>query len=588
MLKAQADSLGGPEAARGTGLETHDFPYEGSSSTYAASDSGMLSPAPCHQGERVSQPNKWIIQDPAPTNSWEKYFSTVRFPHYDEVLDRVKYLIFKSRCAQTQTQTQIASSPASFDEPLVSSELDYTFELDGAEQIRDDDPEIARYFDDPVWPLTSTGAIEGYQRRLNRNPMLRFTAQYYHIFKEFGASKRSLDEGIPSPERKRRKTRVEEHSQDTVSLIPSLRSVTTGGQDHAHVRSSQGLFRRSAAEVGRDIRHRSRPSIYGRKQQGKKGLMIVKDYRSPASRAVEMALALKGIASPYDVIVEDEENASDSEHSKDVGMRDSPPTSPEDYDKHDELAGVSPASISHMNFHGAGSALRALSETWKPLYSHSSALPMVKPFPAGSPLISCKNAQMPQQQATSPVAIEPPPMAIPKQSSLVSLGDSPATDSPLHAGKSPQIPQPQSQEQRQKQQQQQQQQQQEKAKSFHIETLSEDISSTVDFPMSVADSPHKPQQLEFEAMSTTTPSPNTEDQVVQDQPENKIPRTRKSQKNPKTPRQGRKNKKSPLTPAPSKIAKPSARLTRSAAKAKLCTKFEKLDRTGKSAVDWAV
>ena len=97
----------------------------------------------------------------------------------------------------------------------------------------------------------------------------------------------------------------------------------------------------------------------------------------------------------------------------------------------------------------------------------------------------------------------------------------------------------------------------------------------------------KDLQLSESSGNAQVPPADTQSPAVFEEQE-EIPHNRKKQKTPKTPHQGRKNKneKKPLGPIPSKIEKPSARMTRSKAKTNHSTKFQKLDNAGRLPVDW--
>lgn len=99
------------------------------------------------------------------------------------------------------------------------------------------------------------------------------------------------------------------------------------------------------------------------------------------------------------------------------------------------------------------------------------------------------------------------------------------------------------------------------------------------------DIPKDPQFSESSKVSQVPPADDRSNVAHEDQAK-ETPRNNKKQRTPKTPHQGRKNQKTPLGPTPSKIQKPSARLTRSKAKTNHSTKFEKLDNAGKLPVDW--
>ena len=94
--------------------------------------------------------------------------------------------------------------------------------------------------------------------------------------------------------------------------------------------------------------------------------------------------------------------------------------------------------------------------------------------------------------------------------------------------------------------------------------------------------------LHISASSISSASTSPAESQNQMTPEGgkKAPLNRKKQKAPKPPRQGHKNQNKPLGPIPSKIEKPSARMTRSKAKTNRSTNFQKLDNTGRLPVAW--
>ena len=510
-----------------------------------------------------------------------------------------------------------------------------------------------------------------------------------------GCGKRALNNGDNDNDLQQRKKQKVVADQDEVynsSTTPPALNTENAEQQQQQQQDAKARstpFSRSAAEIGRDIRKKPKKHAH----KGKGEVYINK----------EGLLARKVYPSPYEVLVhQDETSESASEQDEDVGMDESPPTSPEDSDKHEDIVGTSQASLSKEDTRIASSPIP--SGTKKPLLRQSSAPPTENSFGNSSFLLAGDSPLMSRHHVTSPIftntsstakvetndtnisrMIAPGMASFPMTSKkfitnlylkavvqekviekvhhkreevitrdihthdvyhhilpvidveilptrhylqveggdLVEVGADEVPDnarvvaettskvpsdqtkgcddfvvngSPPPHSKRPQVPlaacsaspttmdKPFAVEEEQVGHSQPEIQEPQYPPSV---SSSEDVSFANDSFLPDADSPQESQQPDTRATSITTASTNTEVPMVQVQPGNHIPPTRKNQKIPKTPRQGRKNKKTPLTPAPSKVEKPSARLTRSAAKAKLCTKFEKLDRTGKLAVDWA-